>query len=211
MDGTITPPGGPPTAESHSQILIMTTAVISVSAARQRAVVPVNRYSNQYQFPSGPRYRHSPSGSAEAPASTSERSERVGRGGSAFATLFVRANEPHGTASASKRSRCRGHPQNGDAVLVCAQDLRSCERRRPAPNSGTRTRPCTAHVPVRVHRELKSAESASDADHGAEHRTGTPSACPSCRREPRHAHAWGRTETANTGKASPSRSRESGE
>ena len=150
----------------------MTIVDISVSTARQRAVVPANSYSNQYQSPSGPRYRDSPSGSAEAPASTSERSKRVGQEGSAFATLFIRANEPHGTALASKRSRCRG-------------------RRRPAPNSGTRTRPCTANVPVRVHRELKSAKSALDADHGAEHRTGTPSACPSCRREPRHAHALG--------------------
>jgi hypothetical protein len=84
----------------------------------------------------------SPSCSAEAPASTIEQRERVGRGGSAFATLFVHANKAHGSASEPNWNRCTG-------------------RRRPALNSGTRARPCTANVSIRVHRELKSSEPAT--------------------------------------------------
>ncbi|PSQ10083.1 hypothetical protein BRC93_10835 [Halobacteriales archaeon QS_5_70_15] len=130
----------------------------------------------------------SPSCSAEAPASTGEHRERVGRGGSAFATFFARKTAAHDSTSGPKRTRCTGH-------------------RRLAPNSGTRTRPCTANVSVRVHRELTSGATASDADHGTTHRTGIPSACPVLPSEPRHAHAWGRDgKRRNPLKAPSSRS-----
>jgi hypothetical protein len=53
-----------------------------------------------------------------------------------FATLFDVTDVNCDSAKWPERALCTGRPQNGDAALVCAQDLRSCERRRPDPYSG---------------------------------------------------------------------------